>query len=47
MTRMYLANNIAQMNEVVVPKLKTEARQMLCEYWGADFVARMEAVINK
>ena len=47
MTRMYLANNIAQMKEVVLPELKTEARQMLCEYWGASFVERMEAAMNK
>jgi hypothetical protein len=42
MTRYYLANNIKQMNEVVVPELKDQARQLLCEYWGESFVARME-----
>ena len=44
MTRYYLLNNLKQMNEVVVPELKDEARALLCEYWGESFVERMEAV---
>ena len=43
MTRYYLLNNLKQMNEVVVPELKEEARALLCEYWGESFVQRMEA----
>ena len=43
MTRYYLANNIRQMNETVIPELKEEARNMLCEYWGESFVKKAEA----
>ncbi|MBQ6781009.1 MAG: glycosyltransferase family 2 protein [Treponema sp.] len=43
MTRRYLANNIMQMREVVVPELQEKARAMLCEYWGESFVQKMEA----
>ncbi|WP_294428238.1 glycosyltransferase family 2 protein [uncultured Treponema sp.] len=46
MTRYYLANNIRQMNEVVVPELKEKARSMLCEYWGTGFVEKMEAALR-
>ena len=42
MTRFYLQNNIQQMQEAVIPELRTQAREMLCEYWGADFVKKME-----
>ena len=42
MTRFYLQNNIQQMQEAVIPELRTQAREMLCEYWGADFVRKME-----
>jgi glycosyltransferase involved in cell wall biosynthesis len=44
--RNYLANNITQMEESVIPELKTEARAMLCEYWGTDFVEEMEKIIT-
>ena len=43
MTRYYLANNINQMREVVIPELQEEARAMLCEFWGESFVTRIEA----
>lgn len=46
MTRYYLANNIKQMREVVVPELKEKARALLCEYWGAGFVEKMEKSVN-
>ncbi len=45
MTRYYLANNIRQMRETVVPELKEEALDMLCEYWGEHFVERVESSI--
>lgn len=43
MTRYYLANNLRQMHETVIPELKNEARKMLCEYWGESFVEKIEA----
>ena len=42
MTRYYLANNLKQMHDTVGPELQKEARAMLCEYWGAGFVEKMD-----
>ena len=47
MTRMYLANNLKQMREVVIPELQPAAREMLCDYWGSDFVDTIEHAMNK
>ena len=41
-TAIYLANNLKQMNETVIPELQPAARQMLCEYWGEHFVQKVE-----
>ena len=46
MTRYYLANNIKQMRETVIPELQKKARAMLCEYWGAGFVEKIEAGLS-
>ena len=46
LTRSYLANNIRQMHETVIPSLLPEARQMLCDYWGQSFVDRAEQAMN-
>ena len=37
----YLANNIKQLKEAVIPELQPAALKMLNEYWGADFVEKM------
>ena len=42
MTTFYLANNLKQLSETVIPELQLQAREMLCEYWGASFVERVE-----
>lgn len=47
MTRYYLANNLKQMRETVVPELQTQARRMLCDFWGESFVERMEKSAEK
>ena len=44
--RYYILNNIQQMRERVVPELLPQAREMLCEYWGEDFVKLVEKVID-
>lgn len=44
-SRYYLANNIKQLKEAVVPQLHEEARAMLCDYWGTDFVEEMEKLL--
>ena len=40
--RFYLANNIRQLRETVVPELQAPARDMLCQYWGEHFVESLE-----
>ena len=47
MTVTYLANNICQMKETVIPALQQKAREMLCEYWGESFVEHVEKVMKK
>ena len=46
-TTFYLVNNLKQMNEVVIPELKDQAHQMLCDYWGESFVTRIEKALKK
>ena len=45
-TSVYLANNLRQMKETVIPELQPAARQMLCEYWGEHFVETVELQTN-
>ena len=45
-TSFYLANNLKQLKETVVPELQSEAHQMLCDYWGQHFVERIEEMIK-
>lgn len=47
MTRGYLANNLRQYYETVVPELQEEAYAMLCEYWGEGFVKKVDAAIGR
>ena len=46
-TSFYLANNLKQLKETVVPELQSEAHQMLCDYWGQHFVERIEEKIKE
>lgn len=43
--RMFLADNIRQLRTVVMPELRPAARDLLCDYWGGDFVAQIEALL--
>ena len=45
-SRTYLANNIKQLRETVIPELQEEGRAMLCEYWGEDFVRVIESALD-
>ena len=51
MTRFYLQNNLEQFHDTVIPELKPAAHQLLCDYWGEDFVNQItkttSASINK
>ena len=46
MARSYLANNLKQMHDVVIPELQPQARELLCDYWGKDFVETMEQALK-
>jgi len=37
-SRHYISNNLHQLKESVIPELQEEARALLCDYWGQDFV---------
>ena len=41
-TTVYLANNLTQMKQTVIPELQPQARQLLCDYWGEHFVETVE-----
>ncbi len=41
-TVFYLNNNLKQLRETVLPEIYDKAYAMLCEYWGTDFVERVE-----
>ncbi|MCR4631569.1 MAG: glycosyltransferase [Treponema sp.] len=43
----YMKNNLLQVKECVVPELQADARELLCEYWGQDFVEKTEEEMNK
>lgn len=47
LTRLYLHNNLMQLQQRVIPELQPAAREMLCEYWGESFVNRIEKYIEK
>ena len=38
----YIKNNYRQYTETVIPQLKAQAYELLCEYWGEGFVKRVE-----
>ncbi len=46
-TRFYLANNLTQLKQAVLPELKEQARAMLCDFWGQSFVDHMEEALNR
>ena len=37
-----LSNNLIQIENTVIPELKERAHQIMCEYWGTDFVNKIE-----
>nr|MCR5172369.1 hypothetical protein [Treponema sp.] len=46
-THGYLYTLIMDLNHLVLPELRPAARDMLCEYWGDDFVKKMEEQYEK
>lgn len=47
LSHQYLKNNLVMIKECVEPELQLEARELLCEYWGADFVERIEKSLDE
>ena len=47
LSRIFMRNSIFRLRNQVVPELYTEARQMLCEYWGKDYVETVEKFIDE
>ncbi len=46
LTTYYLENNLRQLKEAVVSELQDEARQMLCDYWGQEFVEKVSGALR-
>jgi glycosyltransferase involved in cell wall biosynthesis len=46
MMRWYLENALNQLHIAVIPELKEKAHAMLCDYWGAGFVEKIEKLID-
>ena len=42
----YVANNLQQLNHSVVPELRLQAYDILCDYWGEGLVKRMEETLQ-
>lgn len=47
LSRIFMRNSIFRLRNQIVPELYTEARQMLCEYWGKDYVETVEKIIDE
>lgn len=41
----YLGNNILTLQNTVAPEIQPQARALLCEYWGQDFVEQVENMV--
>ena len=46
LTIRYLGNNIRSLRNTVTPELQPQAYQMLCDYWGEDFVESTEKLLD-
>lgn len=47
LSRIFMRNSIVRLRNQVIPELYNEARQMLCEYWGENYVETVEAFIDE
>jgi len=46
MSTKYLIDNVRQLRNSVIPELQEKARAMLCDYWGAGFVEKIEKLMD-
>ena len=42
-----LKNNLLQYKSVVSPEIQKEAYEMLCDYWGEDFVKQIQKSVSE
>lgn len=47
MSRYYLKNNLIQLQKTVTPALQPQAYEILCEYWGKDYVEAIEKLMEE
>ena len=45
--RSFLAHNILSYRQLVSPEIKAQAYELLCEYWGKDFVEDIEKALEE
>ena len=45
-SREFMRFSILRLREQVVPELRSQAREMLCEFWGKDYVETVERFID-
>ena len=46
MSRRFLHNTIIRLRTAVIPELRPQAYEILCEYWGAGYVKTIEEIID-
>ena len=46
LSRSYVVSYIKMLDSVVVLEIREEARKLLCDYWGKDFVLQMEEALK-
>lgn len=46
LTLSFVANNLLQLHNSVVPELQAEAKEMLCDFWGEDLVKNVDNALE-
>lgn len=47
MSRRFMKNSIVRLREQVIPELRPQAREMLCDFWGSSYVEFVEEMLKK
>ena len=47
MSRRFMKNSIVRLRNQVIPELRPQAREMLCEFWGQDYVETVEGFLDE
>ena len=47
MSRRFMKNSIVRLREQVIPELRPQAREMLCEFWGQNYVETVEEFLDE